>query len=282
MRHKVQLLLLLLCSVMASCDESPDWQTNRPLMVVEGWIENGEFPVVMLSQTIPVTDERQDMDSLANYIIKWGVVRISDGEKEVVLTGKYDKGYFPPYIYTTSDLRGEAGKTYTLRADYKDFHVTASTTIPKPVEKMDVSWTPSPKDEALCQLFVDFESNGESDEFYKVFVRSGRQSKQYLSAYMGLADCSHTAAGHIRIPAYRAKSMQNDEYTPYFLRGEEVSVKLARISKESFTFWNEYEQILSLSGNLFFPMTDNFHSNIKGGTGYWAGYGKQEISLKIL
>lgn len=281
MSNKALLPLLFAIFIQLSCGDNLETQINKPLMVVEGWIENGEFPVVMLSQTVTVGGGLQSMDSLDNYIVKWGVVRISDGEREVVLTGKYDESYNPPYIYTTNDMRGEAGKTYTVQADYKDFHASASTTIPMSPKKMDVSWSLLPKDTSRYQLFVNFECNGEDEEFYKIFIRSDMKSKQYLSAYLGLLDCSNAATRCVKMPVYRGRSMQEEKYTPYFYGGEAVCVKLVRIDKESFSFWNEYEQLLALSGNIFFPMTSNFHSNIRGGIGYWSGYGKQEVLLTL-
>ena len=84
---------------------------------------------ILLAMTI--SDNYQQADSLSQYLIRWAKVSVSDGERTVVLTGKFDSRYFPPYVYTTGNMRGEAGKTYTLDVEHRDFHATATTTIPE-------------------------------------------------------------------------------------------------------------------------------------------------------
>ena len=69
-------------------------------MVVEGWIDEGGFPVVILTKSLTISDKYQEADSLSQYLIRWAKVSVSDGEREVVLTGKFDSRYFPPYVNT--------------------------------------------------------------------------------------------------------------------------------------------------------------------------------------
>ena len=71
---------------------------DAPEIVVEGWIEDGGFPVVMVTTSVPVSSEYEKWDSLEDHLVRWAKVTVSDGENEVVLTGKMDRNYFPPYI----------------------------------------------------------------------------------------------------------------------------------------------------------------------------------------
>lgn len=93
--------LLFLISVMglftASCDISQDSPDVPSGLVVEGWIEDGGFPIVLLTRSMPVNEEYLDPDTLNDYLVKWAKVSVTDGNDTVVLTGKYDKGYFPPF-----------------------------------------------------------------------------------------------------------------------------------------------------------------------------------------
>lgn len=68
-------------------------------IVVEGWIEDGKAPVVMVTTTVPVSTEKQELSSLEKNVVRWATVSVSDGEKEVFLTGRRNDDYFPPYIY---------------------------------------------------------------------------------------------------------------------------------------------------------------------------------------
>ena len=123
------LTCLLLCAALTAC-ESNYLGTAESQLVVEGWIENEGYPVVILSRSVPISEDYTPMDELDQYLLRWAKVTVSDGQNSVVLTRKYDSGYFPPYIYTTGRLKGRAGKSYTLTVEYRDYYATATTTIP--------------------------------------------------------------------------------------------------------------------------------------------------------
>ena len=107
------ILTVISLAVLLGCQDIV-LPSYAPQIVVEGWIENGGFPVVIITTTVPVNESVKDSSDLKNHIIRWGKVSISDGEKEVILSGRKDERFFPPYIYTTSKLKGEVGKTYLL------------------------------------------------------------------------------------------------------------------------------------------------------------------------
>lgn len=123
-------LILLACAILTACMEEEDAELQTQL-VVEGWIEDGGYPVVLLGETHAID---AGMQNIENYIVRWGKVTISDGTDSVILTGGYDNDFFPPYKYTTFKMTGQAGKTYTLTAEYRGKKATAVTTIPQPVE----------------------------------------------------------------------------------------------------------------------------------------------------
>ena len=82
-RKRMTLLILSLLAFWACQDAVLPYHT--PEIVVEGWIENEGYPVVMLTTTVPVNESVKDSSDLAGHIIRWGKVTVSDGEKEVVL-----------------------------------------------------------------------------------------------------------------------------------------------------------------------------------------------------
>ena len=109
----------------SSCHYEP---IDYSKMVVEGWIDAGKHPIVMLhtsySLNQPTDDTTQLIDVLAEHMILFGKVTIFDGEDSVILTGRVDTNYLPPYIYTTTKIIGEVGKTYSLRASYTTPYTT--------------------------------------------------------------------------------------------------------------------------------------------------------------
>ena len=152
-----------------------------PQIVVEGWIESDGFPVVIVTSTVPVAEEYMDYDSLSNYIIRWAKVSVSDGTDEVVLTGKLNNDYFPPYIYTSSRMVGEPGKRYTLKVEYSGRVVTAETTIPKPVP---LDWLKvKPLSNGKVSIVAGLKDDRTSKDQYKFFTKRMRKDSIYTSSF---------------------------------------------------------------------------------------------------
>lgn len=260
---------LPLCAILA-CDDGV-LTPMAPQMVVEGWIEDGGFPVVIVTKTIPLTGERLPMDSLSNYIMRWATVSVSDGREKVYLTGKYAEGYFPPYIYTTTRMRGEAGRKYTLEVEYRDTRATAETTIPGHPE-VDSLWVePSVGNDTLFRVRATIADRPGERNYHQLFCCVGSRSRQFRAAYLG-----SIGAGEIRGTATydigRPREMGSKRrYTPYYFAGDSVAVKVARVDEDSYNFWSDYTKNLNNGGNLFFASTGNMRYNVRGAMGYWCG-----------
>jgi hypothetical protein len=243
-------------------------------MVVEGWIENGKFPVVILTKTLPITSELQDPNNLEQYLIRWAKVTISDGKNKVVLIGRYDETYFPPYVYTTSWMRGEVGKTYYLTVDYQDFHAQAQTTIPAPpvVDEYRVEKVPNSSKEQY-KITACFRDNPNEKNYYQFFTKIGLESNQYIASDLGSIDDSHIRE-YNEFPVNRSRTYYNaEDYISYFTKDEVVAVKFAQVDETSYRFWDAYTKSQSLNTNMFLATTTSLPSNITGGKGYWCGYG---------
>ena len=250
-------------------------------MVVEGWIEDGEFPVVILTRTLPVSTDFVSMDHLGDYIVKWAKVTVSDGQDSVVLTGKYDDRYFPPYIYTTGRMRGKAGSTYRLTVEEDDVVAMAVTTIPQQAPQVAFKVEQRSPSDSLYQITACLTDPADSRDYYQIFSRVGRRTLQYSAAYLGsLSDV--TLAAYSEIPVYRGKSLTDSlDYTPYFEPGDSVSVKFAAIDEQSFFFWSDFTKNISLSSNLFLAPSTNISSNVSGALGCWYGMNAVEQRFVI-
>lgn len=277
---KPSLLFLLLASLLAAC--SGDLFSPAPArLVVEGWIDADGVPVVMLTTTVPVSTDYQSLDSLGQYVVRWAKVTVSDGTDEVVLTGKTDNDYYPPYVYTTSRMHGRAGGTYRLTVDYEDFHATAVTTIPQPVEPEGFRATSALVSDTLFALTAFLRDDSTSTNYYKVFTRTGRAQGMWLSPLLSTFSDEVLARPVAEVPVYKSGLVGEKDFTPYFSRTDTVLVKFATIDAESYAFWNDYENASSFSGNFFLPTTTNLHFNVTGAIGYWCGYGATVTRLRI-
>lgn len=270
-------MLLLMCF---SCVEEDDAAIGGEL-VVEGWIEEGEYPIVYLGKSMSM--DNRELNDLNEYVIKWGKVTIIDGEDSVVLTGTYDNRSFPPYYYTTPRMVGQAGHTYTLKVDYRGLYAQATTTIPYsvPIDSARVVQADATPHYSLQVFFNDrtFEHN-----YYALFSQRVNKDKTYLLSFMGVLNDEVAAASPTATPGvqslsahvYRGYSVFTDTAETkqlYFDSTDVVRVKLRHMDRESYDMWQSFSNQLNFSSNMFFPYTENLKTNIQGGKGYWCGFG---------
>ena len=252
-------------------------ETPAPVLVVEGWIENGAAPVVMLSESIPVVDKQEISPSdMLERIAKWAKVTVSDGTRTEVLTGMTDPDYFPPYVFTSGRMKGEVGKTYTLTVEYKDYKATATTVIPEPVP-IDTVFVRQVKD-SLCTVVCAFTDPLPKGNYYKVFTRTeGKDSHYHPSALAFAGD--EQLEGYTEIFLYSTQRLMDSIDLPNIRLGDRLWIKLCTMDSKSFAYWSDFEMILS--GNAFnMPFVrSSLEGNVDGASGYWIGYGVERAKF---
>ena len=80
------LLIASLFMLLLSCQDT-FLPADKDEIVVEGWIDAGSFPVVIVTRSLPVRlrDYGIPLDEISDYVEKWAKVTVSDGENSVVL-----------------------------------------------------------------------------------------------------------------------------------------------------------------------------------------------------
>ena len=263
--------LILLLLVLSACTDAVI-PYSSPQIVVEGWIEDGGAPVVIVTTSVPVSSEKQELSSLEDNVVRWATVSVSDGEKEVFLTGKKNDDYFPPYIYTTAMLTGEVGKTYKLKVKYSGLTVESETVIP-PTRELE--YLRVEESDGKYVLMAGLEDNRQTKDYYKFFIRVYGRDSVFASSFPGLIDDEILSDGLNEISirnTYAVSTVQKDSAV-FFNRGDRVGVKFSAMNKEGYEYWEDFDDVASLSVNPLFPVTKKIRSNIKGGLGYWIGYG---------
>lgn len=276
------LLLTLLLSATFSCDDL-DLQetTNDKKLVVEGWIENGGYPVVMLTRSLPISLEEQDLSDLSEYLDRWAKVTVSDGTNTVVLTGRYDKDYYPSYIYTSTRIKGEVGKTYTLTIDDGRKTYTAETSIPAPAHIDSIAVERVETNDSLCQVFAYV--SRQQTPYFHFFVCDSRFDGYYMTSFLGAfsnEELPETGCRKLQVNNHRRPLIDKD-YNTAFSNKALLSVRISAMNKTAYNFWQTYEKNMSLSQNPIFPVSENLPSNIPGAFGYWIGYGSTEYQVSM-
>lgn len=265
-------ILLLLSSACRKEESVPS-----PVLVVEGWIENGAAPVVMLSESIPIVDEQEITPSdMLDRLAKWAKVTVSDGSRTEVLTGMTDIEYFPPYIYTSGRMKGEVGKSYTLTVEYKDYKATATTTIPEPVP-IDTVFVRQVKD-SLCTAVCGFTDPLPKGNYYKVFTLTEGVDRHYHPSALAFSS-DDQLEGYSEIFLYSTQRLMDYIDMPNIRKGDSLWVKLCTMDRKSFEYWSNFE--MTLAGNIYNTpfVRSSLEGNVDGASGYWIGYGVEKEKL---
>ena len=269
---KKTLYSIALALLLSACAKTE--QPGDSVLVVEGWIENGARPVVMVSESIGISSETVlDAKDIVDHLAKWAKVTISDGETTEILTGVADSRYFPPFIFTSKKMVGEVGKSYSLKVEYKDYVAEAQTTIPEPVP-IDRVYVLSVKD-SLAILKVGFTDPPLKGNNYKIFTRTkGKDTHFHPSAFTSL--CDDVLDGYTEIQLFSTQRLMDYIYWGNIHVGDELEIKLCSTDRSIYEYWNNFE--VSLASNMFNMFYEHDMSNsMKGAMGYWAGYGVDKV-----
>lgn len=297
-RHFILLLSLLTIAMAAGCTKESNY---RKKIVVEGWIEDGGYPVVILSKNVDISSGRYSLTDSASVIATWAKVSIvRDKVDTTVLLGKMDRTYMPPYIYTTWKFKGEAGRTYELIVEYEHIVEKAVTTIPEPAVLDTIYAQKIEGIDSLYTVKAEFTNEG-AGHWYKFFTKVNDGEDRYYPSFLGDIDgasydekvCISVNRGsyHTR---YRVKD-KNDRYInrfePHYRKDDVVDVKFSALPEHGFRFWESFNEEYNVSALLYPPhggtetnitvVRDEYGPQNYRGNGSWIGYGSSFYTVRI-
>ncbi|SIT80223.1 DUF4249 family protein [Pontibacter indicus] len=299
---KNNLLILISLLFLVGCEEnlSIDIPAGQEQLVVEGHIEQGAPPVVVLTRSMPVFDGFTPAEIEASFVhgaqvevrsggrsytLKevpaaafWPELRRVVSEQYAIPEDKLTSGSdFIFYVYTSEELRGEIGKSYQLRISHEGHVLTASTTIPQlnPLEELFIQPHPDPAQDSLFVLFYRYRDPDTLGNSIRYFTK--RNSEPFYPGYFNSVFNDELINGvqNLSFPLDRGeprgKDPDLDTYS-YFGKGDTIVVRWAAIDLEHYRFWYTLENERNNNGSpIGSPNTTR--SNINGGLGVWGGYG---------
>lgn len=281
-------VVALLSVMIAGCEKEVkiNLRSAEPKMVVQGVIENGAPPYVILNTTLGFFS-RIDLTTVQNSFIHDAVVKVSDGIKTITLkeyafdTSANNKFYV--YSVDTSSpanlMIGELGKYYTLIISYNGTTYTSVTKIPYP-KGLDTLWFGEPVFKRSStpanaqELFGNYTDPDTPGNYVKYFTSRNGEMFNPGSVF---TDEIVNGKPINNIDLFAGTSNDNNgdfsDSLLYFYPGDSVVLKWAEIDKGVYDFWNTYEFSIRSGGNPF-SSPINIKSNISNGAkGCWAGYG---------
>ena len=270
------------CSVLlfvACQEEAQEWPEE---IVVEGWIESGGAPVVLLTKSF-VVGRMEETDEDESVVLTWGKVTVSDGTQSVVLTGDYDENYFPPYIYSTSRMRGVPGRTYDLTVEYSGRTLTAQTTIPMPDSLEALTVTPCEGVDSMYQITAYYDDDREAKDYYLFLTRIFNKESRYYPSFLGAIDDERLAEHNQQIvqPGMHLLTSEKNKYRPYYHERDSVQIKFAKIDETTYRIHKAYDEMVTLTSNPVFSSDVSMPTNIRGGLGFWCGYAVTRYNVVI-
>lgn len=291
---RTALRLLLLATVLSACEKeiTVDLPVEPPQLVVEGSIEPGLPPFVILTRTQGYF-EGLDPAALAGVYVRDAVVSVDRGDGPVLLdqlcTASLTEeqrqlfvtitGLDPDLvalvdicIYTTANtaLFGEVGRTYRLRIESGTEVLTSTNTIPTPVP-LDSLWFERRRltadDDSVGFLWgriSDPAGLGNAYRWYdrRISTRSGEDDQVVFGS----------GANNTFIDRYFDGGTYQFNVNGFRFPGDTVVVRFISIGETEYRFYRSYEANVASGGDLL-GTPQNATSNIQGGLGIWAGWG---------
>ncbi len=305
------LAIVALAVLFVSCtkDITVDLPTTEAKLVVEGTIETGGPPIVILTVTQSYFDPTS-LESIASIFVKNAVITVSDGSTTVTLDqicssaipdslideAAAATGLDPELLanadiclYTKLDnsLLGVEGRTYSLNILSEGRTASGVSTIPHAVP-LDSLWfrlaQQQPDDDSLGFIHAtlsDPDTTGNAYRWFAQRINEGsdgeQKDDQFIAPFFSVfADryingLTFDFSFNRGSSPYSTDEDDENEEAGYFKRGDTVVVKFVSMGFPEFEFYNSYANNVASQGDLF-STPANVRSNISGGIGVWAGY----------
>lgn len=298
---KKLIYLLLILPFCFSCEKDIDIKLKNggDMIVVEGHIEPGLPPYVLLTKSQPFFSTT-DQNVINSLFIKNAHVTVSNGAQTVTLQ-ELSSDSLPQFVidtlsdrlgvalasrtnpnglkiivYTSLEMIGQVGGVYDLKINAFGQDLTATTTIPNPTP-LDSLWTiPHPSIDSLVTLnvrysdppgvknYVRYFTSVDRNMFYPPLFNSVLDDRNLINVDGKTFDFA-IERGSNRYDPDRFKNFT------YFAKGDSIAVRWCAIDKTHFDFWSTAEFDRNSGGNPFSNPT-KIKTNIKGGLGIWGGY----------
>ena len=266
-----------------SCEKeiTIDLPESEKKVVVEGVIEQGKHPYVLLTRSSPYFAPIEDFTN--NLFVTDATVIVSDGIITDTMQGALSFDIYTPnpvFAYSSDLITGEIGRTYYLTVIADGKTLTASTTIPQPIP-LDSLWFKEDLgagDDSLGYVWAHLTDPDTIGNSYRWFSQILGRQERILPAN-GSVFNDKFINGQSFDFAYDPSDDPLEPGDPdalplfYFAVGDTVVVKFCTMDKISYNFLNSLENIRFANGNPFASPSSVFSNIEGGGLGGWCGYG---------
>lgn len=291
---------MLLFFLFSSCEtdidiELPDYESK---LVIEGYIENGQPPVVMLTKSMSYFSTIDPEALISEILVRDAKVTVTSGsgESETLLFGIDPEA--PLYCSYKGRNPGRSNETYTLTVEWDDKIYTATTSILEPFDIDSIWFAKGSSEDTIATIRLLLPDNPATRDYYQFFVKiqHGNMLTDRLWAYtLPLVFDDATFNGiEFSYEILRgtpstifAATLSDEErrsyYRAYYMVGDTVHVKYALMDYDSYRFWMTAMSDITFGQNIFMsppPIESNIICNTgEAVRGVWCGYASQTKTL---
>jgi hypothetical protein len=284
MKDKLFVLSLFTVFSLATIGCNDDLLLNLPepddKIVIDGWIENGQYAKVLLTRNSPYFSSI-DSASIRSLVLTKAKVTLSVGEKSEILILRRNEDYFPPFIFEGNEIKGDTGKIYKITAEYGGKTAWAFTTIPPQVKLDTLFFRLEANSDSLGTIFIEFTDPPEIKNYYRILTKRFGEDPRYYSTMVMALDDNFRSGEKFGFSISRGpESILSSYGNEYFKLGDTVSIKFCTIDQAHYDFWNSFQAEVFNSSNPFASSLSVIKSNVQGdGLGIWGGYGVSYYNL---
>jgi hypothetical protein len=273
-------LLMLMFFFTVSCEKDIDIELKETAsrLVVDGSIENGSTPVVVLSKSLDYFGTITTELLLSSFVHN-AMVTITEGantfrlqEDSIALTN----GAFY-YFYKTDSVIGKLNTGYRLNITAEGRSYSASTTIPQITRKIDSLWSEKApvQDSLLYRMMIKATDKPGFGDYVRYFTKTN--SDPFFPGFNSVFDDQVIDGKTYTIQVDRGinKNIDTEDTDIYFNPGDTATLKLCNIDRATFDFWRTFEFSFQSIGNPFSSPTKILSNISNGGLGYFGGYAAQ-------
>jgi len=282
MNYRIFWLLLLLAFTSCEKDIDFDLLEAEPLPVIDGRIEQGEYPVVVLTKSLNYFNVL-DLSLLAGSFIRNAEVSIMTDSIEVRLK-EFEQPLLPGisfYYYSVDTtggaplMKGEYRKTYRLNIRLGDKRYESVTTIPALNIVPDSVWfekAPLNPDTLKRIMMVRISDPPGIGNYFRYKTKVNQEP---FYPFENSVFSDEVTDGKIitgRFPRGFDPNQPPNMDENYFIQGDTVTLQVSNIDKATYTFWNTWEFSRQSIGNPF-SQPNKVIGNVSGGAlGAFCGY----------
>ena len=271
-------------------------------IVIDGVIETGQPAIVLLSSTANIYSPT-NLEAYLNGFVSGATIVVSDGILSDTLveictdnlppgTEEIAAAFFGIPVdqlvtlnlcgYFSTQIVGEVGKTYTLNVVVDGESYSSVTRILDPTPLDSLFWKPEPPLENHGWSWAVLSDPPGLNDAYRWEVKrlnmlpDGSQDHLFYKPFGPFFDDAFfdglTFEFAYENPINFFDETVSDDYRGYYEQGDTILVKLSKLGKSEFDFYEKKYNQMYTAGNPFATPT-NIPTNIEGGAlGVWAGF----------